>query len=533
MKLLLKVDASNAKVVCKECREKHLKCNRGIPKCANCMASGLACNRDNARESLVRSKVPGLGVIIRTTNVIPTTWMQALNTQKGGWYIQYFNRRCLMPFELALPKPTEGSEIERLRLRALQLASQPQIEPASSQTEFPMDSIVTLLQKAKEMFFLSFNPFCPLFSEEGFLSKPRSMTLVKIVLQIGLERMEQDDFTKAAILENNLTITDLKNLPTCLDTLQCHLLLYFGITTPSLRKGTVDLSRFMKRYFSLMGFFIPSRCLERILAVQMFHYTSFHVSVGQILIEARFNWFEASSDHLKRNLLKHRPSFLNRPSDFIHYITSQSTYHSYTTVVSAYKTYERALQGKTPSNVYRTILHNHLDHLKKNFLWGWTHLTNLAPPKGYMLLLNKSRLMLTLRYHADYILVAKLGLHILVNPLDPISKVPRIREITDFSRLGLNMAIRNINLASTIMSPYSDAEFFRIRTILTSVAFIMAHCKVVKSEYGQADPLYKAICQAAKCLKRAQANPSSRSSALFYLKLLSILANQNNLSFDL
>lgn len=101
-----------------------------------------------------------------------------------------------------------------------------------SLSKYPAAQFQAVFGATIRAFFRCFKPFYPLFFEEGFLSKPRSLTLLKTVIRTGLERLPETDLTRAAVAENGLVPGDFENLPLSLDTLQCLILVDTGVWSP-------------------------------------------------------------------------------------------------------------------------------------------------------------------------------------------------------------------------------------------------------------------------------------------------------------
>ncbi|KAJ9059362.1 hypothetical protein DSO57_1003187 [Entomophthora muscae] len=522
---LLAVDLGRTKLRCDQCRRKHLKCNRGAPKCTNCIDFNLNCTREDAQRRLLKIHVVSRRTMLSTKDNVPETWDQAILLRSKSWAIQYFMRRYLMPLAFLLPKPTKASEIGKLTAYAMQLPTLSVNQTTRLKLNRHPEEILKANREAIEAFFCLYNPLFPLFSKEGFFSKPRSATLLKIVIQIGLERMPSTQLTHAAILANNLTLEEIKELPISLDTLQCQLLIYYGLEAPHIRPFCLLYSRFTDRIFPLLGLHISSSCLERTLAIQLFYNASHQIAIGQTIPIGLPIRFETTSDHLKQDYTKKRPRQLARTSDYIHYIASQTTFHSFATVFSAYKNHAKATKDKSPAHIFKAFLYSHMKHLEENFMWGWRHLSITSTRQKALLM--KTRFVLALRYHSDYIELMKLDTYIPDDLNLPLSREPIKNKITEFTQRGLKIAVRNINLITTINSYNCDFEFMRIRTILPSVAFLITHYSTLISNHGHIQVVDDAISQVKACLKKSQEFPASKHSATCYLALIDFLIKAN------
>ncbi|KAJ9070490.1 hypothetical protein DSO57_1007421 [Entomophthora muscae] len=280
--ILFTVDESCAKVVCDQCRLRHTKCDRRSPTCGSCTRYGVICTHNNAKKRHEEIGLHQLQLLVRTKTA-PLTWAHAISNQSKNPHTLYFLRRYLLPLELILPKPTQAAEILQLNIHSLTLSPYSTITNKQLQPTF--DAIQAKFFQAIKTFFRLFNPFYPLFSEEGFFSRPRSAVLIKTVIQIGLERMPKSSLTRAAVEANNLDPTELERLPVSLDTVQCHLLVLFGLWDSRYQKAHLYITLFACRFISLLGLHVDtsSLWLERKLAFQMHYYAFCHKSLGQII----------------------------------------------------------------------------------------------------------------------------------------------------------------------------------------------------------------------------------------------------------
>lgn len=526
-KINIDINASHAQVVCDACRTARRKCSREAPACARCRLLGLACTRQG-RQGLECNYMFRFTRQLRNKQTVPLTWNQAIEAHSNQWWVQFCMRRYLMPLVLLLPKPTVDSGFKGLRARALQITSfKDHVEPLSVQ--HPMDN--DIFREAVKTFFRVINAFYPLFSEESFHAKPRSKTLVKIVVHLGLERMPQTVSIQAAIAANGLTTRDFEQLPVSLDTLQCHLLVHLGIGMPRSKEVHVRLVRYTRTLFSLLGLHVnpPSapQWLERTLAVCMYNYAYHRASFGQAMVLTKFHWADPGAEHLKPGFMRRRAAHFKNTCEIIHVIASLTASHCVIILADATRDHARALQRRTRADVFANSLRRHLRKLEANFQWGWALLARLTKTVHRELLV-KARVTMALRYHDDYIHLVKLGLYIPKIMSDPLLPSPTIATISEFSRMGLIMAARNIRLAATINPLFPNQDY--IRNFITPLAFVMLHVKVVEAEYGQAEPLGQVLALARACLQRGLDLPLHRPYATGYLEIFDFLIKRNKIT---
>ncbi|KAJ9083462.1 hypothetical protein DSO57_1034556 [Entomophthora muscae] len=256
---------------------------------------------------------------------------------------------------------------------------------------------------------------------------------------------------------------------------------------------------------------------------------SYQVNLGQNKFMYEYSWLYMNNEHLSPLFFsKMKKQHLHFDSDSIHFITSQTLYHSFTIVVCANRAHSLALRGKSQAKDFSHILCKYFKLLEENFSWGWKHLAHLASrPSDSKLLLTQSRLALALRYHNDYIELSKLALHIPSNISTPLSSIPITTTISRFSQQGLSIAIRNILLTSTLNPISFDLDFVRI--IIPSIAFIMAHSKVIKTTLKQKSQLEAALSYARNTLERGQSVPFLHATTSAYLDMFDFLAKLNEI----
>lgn len=92
------------------------------------------------------------------------------------------------------------------------------------------------------------------------------------------------------------------------------------------------------------------------------------------------------------------------PSDRIHFIASQTMFHSFVVVNSLARERMRALKEKTPAAAFASSLDKHAVLLRENLLWGRAHLFHLArDPSPHTSLIFQSRLTPAIRHCNSYV----------------------------------------------------------------------------------------------------------------------------------
>ncbi|KAJ9090566.1 hypothetical protein DSO57_1001020 [Entomophthora muscae] len=490
--------------VCTPCQVAHRKCSRGVPTFNRCLKKGLQC---------VRTHAPSDNIVIlkrwrlKPTQAVPRTWEQVMYFSSMPLLTRFFFRRYVMPMVLIFPKPTVAHIVNDLRKKAMSPYIHP-LKPKTTVSNCDVTSIQDTFVLAIKAFFLLYNPFYPLFSEEGFYLKPRSPTLLKIVIQVGLERMPQSDLTRSAKRKNNLTPDDFNNLPVSLDSLQCLILGLFAVWIPGLEAFRMTRPFMINSMIYALGLHAISPSspfwFEATLAKHAAHLGFHHQSIGQYLTRCKFI-------SLYKNDFFLRSPF---PADMIHLITSQALYNSFTILVNASRAYTLALNNKTQSKLFLEEVVSFSKLLRDNLAWAWNQLAALNAQNKT--LLTQSRLVLALRCHNDTIELAKLSLHIPPNRQGCVSHVP-ITTDTCLTTYALSIATRNIHLVSTVNPHAFNSEYVRI--LIPSIAYIMFHLK-----HEATNPhLCHALTQAKACLEKGREVPTLKVSAKCYLELIEFL----------
>lgn len=368
-----------------------------------------------------------------------------------------------------------------------------------------------------------FNPFYPLFSEQGFHAAPRSPTLRRLVIQVGLERMPQSDLTRAAMRANHLPPEDLFTLPVSLDTLQCLLLVLFGVKSSRLERVYFRLFCTVHRLVPLLGLPVnpPSspRWLERTLAEHLLSLGSYDSTLGQYTRWTHVFWVRTCAAHLRPRSL--RRSFASE-AERIHCVASQATYHSFTLVASLSRAHARALGAGASGLGFGLVVGKHLQLLEENFRWGWSRLSCGSA------LATRSRLALVLRYHSHYLQMAKLAMHIPENPTQRLAPSP-VPALSSLSVTALGVAMKSFRLVYTLHpAPFG---FDGVAAIVPSAAFLLVHLKTLKKNFGALPPLDAALSLARGFLVASAAVPFSRATARAYLELLDFCMARQTPSF--
>ncbi|KAJ9069514.1 hypothetical protein DSO57_1017835 [Entomophthora muscae] len=496
------VESFRIKTICDQCSSSHVKCDRRLPSCQRCLRMDKPCtrNRTNCDNRVVHC-LSRAGWKLQKKTPEATTWAQVISLCPLPPISRLRLQGYLLPLVLLLPKPTDTKEI--LQLSSYITQAPLHFSEARKSLHVVYNGIEDTLDMATKTFFHLFNPFFPLFSEEGFHSRPRSHTLKKLVVQIGLERMPQTDLVRTAIFTNNLTLQDLTHLPNTLDSLQCLLLAQFGVQVSWIDAARYKTFLVINRLVALLGLhqtpMYSHHWLERTLVLNLTNFGSYSLSVGQSISWYRFVWISESRSHLKPNFLSSAANHFATIDDKIHFITSQTNYHSFTIVLNANRDYTLAIKRKMRATWFATKLTTHLKRLQENFMWGWNALSQLsAPPSSHTAVLRRCRLALKLRYNTDHIEITKLSSYIPHNLLSHLSLTPLAPKISAFSQKGLNVAIQTIELVSTLAPfPFGmDA----IKILVPAIAYIIAHAKVFKKTFGHNGHLVKALAQGRQAI---------------------------------
>ncbi|KAJ9056466.1 hypothetical protein DSO57_1032787 [Entomophthora muscae] len=476
-KPLLSIDTTHARTRCDQCHKKHRQCDNSIPTCSRCRKLKIECTRQRTQ---LRSQMKLSS---------PTTWFHAIQLHPASLIARFRIQRYLMPFRTLLPK---------LPLKTLDMVTtQANIHSTPSMITYsphPTAKIHALLRLATKSFFHFVNPFQPLFSEESFHSKPRSTTLCKIITHIGLERMPETTSTTAALLYNSFRPHALLALPPTLDTLQCLHLARFFVRCPAIEPLRARISFYASTLLPLLGLHIyrpnSPHWLEYTLLAQMDAISLYNLSPNQL---PNNTYIDSSRRHLNPSFL---PTMTNlnhfpHPSDRIHFITSQTMYHSFSIAIHC--------------TICKEPLQTHLQRLHESFLWGWCHLTHLTHVSSHQKrLLTQSRLALALRYYNNYLHILQLA-----SPTNP----PHLQH-------GLKVAAHVIHLTSTLThAPFS---LNCIITLIPSVTFILAHQSTTQ-------PLLNALSQAHHFLQQASHTDYFYRKATTYLSLIDLCLKHHNL----
>ncbi|KAJ9058077.1 hypothetical protein DSO57_1016073 [Entomophthora muscae] len=485
---LVIVDANNARIVCDQCRIAHIRCNRTVPACNRCLKSGIVCTRRGIKYNELKVNV----FQVTEKKVVPTTWDHIINNYTETPIMRFHLQRYVLPFGSHFPKPAVVKQVLDLCNTIIKKPSYSLESKVLLQLDYTPLKIQETLDLAADIFFHRYNTLKPLFSRQAFRSRPRSPTLHKIIRQVGLGFMPQTDLTKAAMIANAFDPLHLFSLPYTLDTFQCLLLAQFGIRQGSLNKFRFRLSIILDRFVTLFGLHINNPrsplWLERTLALNFEGLASFHSSVGQYVSWSKVFWLKISNVHLNPQFLSKHTNHFPCIDDRIHFIASQSMYHSYSIVTMAARA--KALTKPNVVDLHIKLLHS-------NFLWAWSHLSTLP----HSPLLNQSRIILATRYYANCIEIIKM------------SRVGHIQQ-------GLAISIQIISLAKTLTPSIFGEEY--IFTLVPAIAFIIDHFK--------SHPNYTALNDAIGCLKQSLHVNNISFSAKAYLQLVEFFSKRQNIS---
>ncbi|KAJ9086019.1 hypothetical protein DSO57_1008532 [Entomophthora muscae] len=532
---LMSVETSLTKAICDQCCAAHVKCDRRLPSCQRCLRMGKECTRNRRiNDNRVINCLSRAGWTLHQRKLEVTTWAQVIAMCPLTSMARLRLQGYLLPLEFLLPKPTESREI-------LMLSSCVSMAPLhSSEASKPLHIVYTeindTLDMAIKVFFHLFNTFFPLFSEEVFHSRPRSRTLKKLVIQIGLERMSQTDLVRTAIFTNNLTLQDLTHLPNTLDSLQCLLLAQFGVQVSWMDATRYKTFLVINRIVSLLGLHktpvSSKQWLERTLALHLVSVGSYSLSVGQSITWGKFLWTDESLSNLKPSFISSAANHFPTINDKIHFILSQTIYTSFTIVLNANRDYALAVKKKVSAARFSETLNIHFRNLNENFMSGWRHLSKLASiPSLQTRLLRQSRLALALRCNNDFIELSKLSSYIPSNPLTRVSPIPLPLAINVFSQKGLNTCICTIDLALTLTPFPFGLDFILI--LIPSIAYMITYIKPFKKTFGHDGHLVKALAKAKLAIANGTDPPHQNPYAKPYLDLIDYLLSRHPIDLAL
>ncbi|KAJ9080937.1 hypothetical protein DSO57_1019746 [Entomophthora muscae] len=396
----LKPQPKPTKVACTECRKGHRRCDSDVPTCGRCRRLGLKCSKHTKKDPKMDGLIREESFLVIKEKMHPT-WSDAIMSSPMQLLMRYYLRRFIMPVVVLLPRPSVSTKITKLGLKAIETNAREAITLRGSNPTFSQQKIQGIFALALKSYFQLCNPFYPLFSEEGFLSRARSPILLKVIIQMGLERLPQTPLIKEAISLNNLRILDFYTLPISLDTLQCLLLINSGLCIIGVDKLRIKIFLQIDRIATLLGLHVNPRSsplwLERTLALQMINLVTYNMSIGQHIKSAQFSWLFASNTHLKPGSISKLKSHFPHPSDKIHFISSQATYHSFTILMNATRDYTKAFKDRTNANVFKKTLNKHVLLMEQNFLWAWAHLKKIYTHQKTLLLQSRLTLICIFR----------------------------------------------------------------------------------------------------------------------------------------
>ncbi|KAJ9060618.1 hypothetical protein DSO57_1028893 [Entomophthora muscae] len=526
--ITLFVDASRTNTSCDQCSASHLKCDKGVPACQRCLKVGKKCTRSrNKFDGRIIHGFSKEGWELQEQKLLASTWAQVINAHNHCPMTRARLWNLLLPLELLLPLPAHAGEILQLSSNISKTPLHPSETTKYFHLSYPQHEIQETLITATNVFFHMFNPFFPLFSQETFYSRPRSNTLKKIIAQIGLERMRQTDLVKTAMHTNNLNHTDITRLPNTFDTLQCLLLAQFGI-----RQSWIDGIRFritctIDHLASLLGLHMTCNSspqwLERTLALYLTTLVYSTYSSCKSIMWLKRNCLKSITTHRKSAIfirLSQQNHFCF--SDHVHFVTSQTIFHSKTILLQANRDYKLALKNRSRAASFTKLFTNHLESLHENLVWGRSYLSQCTPTsQSHTTLLRQSRLALALRYNTDYIELMKLGSYIPSNSLCRISSTFLTCTFNKFSTKGLELAMHSIRMASTItLAPFG---FEILHILISAMAYIMAHLVESKKVVGRSQALEASFSQGIFILNQAKRHPFFNETATTYRRIFTFL----------
>ncbi|KAJ9060621.1 hypothetical protein DSO57_1028896 [Entomophthora muscae] len=529
------VDTLRTNTSCDHCRAAHIRCEKGLPSCERCLNTRLRCtysrNRFDTRLALGFVKE---GWTMQKMIFDASTWAQVIANYSPNPMSRSRLWLFLLPLELILPLPTRAKEMLDFCPNMIRTLVHPSETRKYLHLNYPEIEIQAILDMAIKVFFHLFNPFYPIFSQKAFHSRPRSCTLKKIVTQIGLERMPQSELVKSAMDVNHLTHKDIYYLPNTLDTLQCLLLAQLGIRQPWIIENRIGISCLIDRLSTLLGLHIsktlsPPLWIERKLALHLAILQHFFFSGGTSSSCSKFTWLETNTAHLyPTTLTRLKLNDVSCFGDQVHFFTGQTICRSKAILLQANTDFMLALQKKSRVACFLKLFETHLNSLNDNFIRGWNSLMQLTKTSLHPALHRRSRLALALHCNADHIELLKTASYIPSNSLCRISSTSLTCTIDRFSLKGLDLAIRTIQLLSTIsLAPFGIDV---IHILILAISYAIAHFIESKRVTNKNGLLVRSLSQAVAILNRAAYVPFFQETALAYKKLIAFLLHTHDIS---
>ncbi|KAJ9054102.1 hypothetical protein DSO57_1018225 [Entomophthora muscae] len=153
-------------------------------------------------------------------------WGQLVIETTSHRFVRFFVKKYVKPFAAVAPSPDVALKLVDI-VKQLMLA-RPVIPQGLAECNPTLRREVC--NRATQAFFHYFNPMLPLFSEEGFHSKPRSPLLRAIVVRIGLWRMRITRVEELLMeqIDREIDQERLASMPLNLEFVQCLLLIMAG-----------------------------------------------------------------------------------------------------------------------------------------------------------------------------------------------------------------------------------------------------------------------------------------------------------------
>ncbi|KAJ9054384.1 hypothetical protein DSO57_1015386 [Entomophthora muscae] len=272
-------------------------------------------------------------------------------------------------------------------------------------------------------------------------------------------------------LESQITLPSLVRLAPSLDTVQCLLLVVFGLRSSQLKYSMVAIYNRMATLLPLLGLNVrcSAGCLESRLALHAACIGVYSSCGGSDISSLNSIWFQCSATYSPCKFSNVYCTF-----DKIHFVTSQCMFNGYLAVYAASRDRRIHATKKIPGTQFAQKIRNLLGTLQANFQQSWHILGRITEDSHNKTLLRQSKLMILVYYLNDFIRLADVSSYINPkNPSAPVSDKPNTGVATHLIISGLESAMTLIQLVSLVTSPLFNIK--QVRLLVLSYSFISAH----------------------------------------------------------
>ncbi|KAJ9063234.1 hypothetical protein DSO57_1002140 [Entomophthora muscae] len=509
---------------CDLCFSRHKPCDKKVPACSRCTKSGIECTRN--RRANLKSTISISDNVYGQLVPDFSTWEDVIQKHSLPLPSRYILRCFVLKLFPMPPSKTIYTKI---------MGSCSTIKGYLLRNPIPVEqSVIDRLQRfriiatATRAFFHYFNPFFPLFSENGFHNSLRSPLLRAIVACIGLERME-------TIERSPLHTTMLIHITTLilesrvvwaspsLDTLQCRLLLMIGLKSEKVQKYRLMLAYSIPSVLSILGLHKdlpgPHR-LERRLAFQCSCLAShtLNSSNGRFLSPAI--WLPLTTADKKLY-----PRMLPYLADHIHFITNQTLFYMHLVTIAVLKEHIISEISRSPSSILANFIHLSKRRLISCLQWGWSGLhsrtfKHLNPHERTLLL--QCKLFIVISFHYSISTICHYASYIPFQQLQsPISHKPITCTLSPSSGHGISSSLAIIRLVSFLNFGPFNVEY--IQLLVAAVGFITIHYKAAILAAPEIKPILdRNLAIVRYLLKGVLQTEFWRSSSHIFLALMDL-----------